>query len=228
MFHLGVPTSRALSLVVSDQTKVVRDPLYSGNQINEKCAVVLRVAPTFMRFGSFEIFLKRDPQTQRQGPSYGLEAEMMPAMLDYVIDNFYPEITQKNPVLRVNEFLDILTKRTAELAAHWQTVGFCHGVLNTDNMSLVGLTIDYGPFGFMDHYDPKHICNHSDDSGRYRYEAQPEICLWNLQKLRSAIASFVDCPAGTLEQTYWATYNTAYQSLMAKKLGLHQPDPSLV
>jgi serine/tyrosine/threonine adenylyltransferase len=92
MYHLDIPTSRAASLIVSDETKVRRDPLYTGNVINEKCAVVLRVAPTFMRFGSFEIFLNIDPYTRRKGPSFGMKQEMLPDMLDYLLENFYPSI----------------------------------------------------------------------------------------------------------------------------------------
>jgi uncharacterized protein YdiU (UPF0061 family) len=107
---------------------------------------------------------------------------MMPNMLDYVLDNFYPEITVKGKEGYTQMFETVVT-RTAKLAAYWQTVGFCHGVLNTDNMSIIGLTIDYGPFGFMEHFDAKYACNHSDNEGRYRYEAQPEICLWNLEVL---------------------------------------------
>lgn len=96
MFHLGVPTTRAASLIVSDITKVKRDKLYNGNAKDEKCAVVMRVAPTFMRFGSFQIFAKTDGQTQRAGPSVGMEKEKMNDMIDYVIDNFYQEITTKS------------------------------------------------------------------------------------------------------------------------------------
>lgn len=105
---------------------------------------------------------------------------MMPTMLKYVIKNFYPEIKCEDAAQSHAEMLDILTQRTAKMVALWQTIGFCHGVLNSDNMSIVGVTIDYGPYGFMEHFDPKHICNHSDNEGRYRFEAQPGICSWNL------------------------------------------------
>lgn len=129
----------------------------------------MRVAPTFMRFGSFEIFTPKDSYTHRQGPSFGKKKEMMPHMLDYVIDNFYKEFaSEKDKYMLLFKQIVI---RTIKMVSHWQAVGFCHGVMNTDNMSILGLTIDYGPYGFVEHFDPKHICNHSDSEGRYRYEA---------------------------------------------------------
>lgn len=130
----------------------------------------MRVAPTFMRFGSFEIFCQIDSFTHRYGPSFEQKDEMMPPMLDYVMDNFYPEIAQLQMDNKYELMYEEIALRTAKLAAKWQSVGFCHGVLNTDNMSILGLTIDYGPFGFLDYFNPKHICNHSDNDGRYRYE----------------------------------------------------------
>ena len=112
--------------------------------------------------------------------------------------------------------------RTAKLVAKWQLVGFCHGVLNTDNMSILGLTIDYGPFGFMEHFDPNHVCNHSDlESGRYRYKAQPEICLWNLVKLAEALDPLVDLSWSKHrgEVLFWEVYRREYDNLLDKKLG---------
>ena len=177
MFHLGIPTSRAASLIVSNHTKVKRDKLYTGDVIEEKCAVVMRVAPTFMRFGSFEIFHPKDNYTGRAGPSPspGMQKEMMPNMLNYVIKNFYPKIDAEfdNQRLKTKAMFIEVVGLTAKTVALWQCNGFCHGVLNTDNMSILGLTIDYGPYAFMEHYNPKFICNHSDKQGRYRYEAQP-------------------------------------------------------
>lgn len=120
MHYLGVPTTRAASLIVSNHTKVKRDPLYDGNAIMEKCAVVMRVAPTFMRFGSFQIFAKEDSQTSRAGPSYGMEDQMMPHMLEYVISNFYPEIEPKGTLVdKTSQMFDILIDRTANMVAHW-------------------------------------------------------------------------------------------------------------
>jgi len=189
MHHLGIPTTRAASLVVSDKTQVVRDKLYNGNAKMEKCAVVLRVAPTFLRFGSFEIFKPECSVTGRSGPSSGLKNTMMPKMLDYLVENFYPEIKEsfKDPVEQYKVMFEEVVQRTAVMAAHWQSVGFCHGVLNTDNMSMLGLTIDFGPYGWMEHFNKDYICNHSDDKGRYRYEAQDEICKTNLIFLAQAL-----------------------------------------
>ena len=116
---------------------------------------------------------------------------MLVPMINYLVENFYPAIADtfsaEQVDMRAKVMFEELVKSTATMVATWQCVGFCHGVLNTDNMSLLGLTIDYGPYGFMDNFDPKHICNHSDDKGRYRYEAQPEICKWNLGKLAEAL-----------------------------------------
>jgi len=137
----------------------------------------MRVAPTFMRFGSFEIFKPVDDYTGRSGPSFGMKKEMMPPMLDYLVDNFFAgvgnsngeEATNTNP--KYQAMFEEIVSRTAKTAAMWQCYGFCHGVLNTDNMSVLGLTIDYGPYAFLEHFNPKYICNHSDNEGRYRYEA---------------------------------------------------------
>uniref|UniRef100_A0A672PLH0 Selenoprotein O n=1 Tax=Sinocyclocheilus grahami TaxID=75366 RepID=A0A672PLH0_SINGR len=185
VFALGVPTTRAGSVVASD-SRVQRDVYYDGNPRMERCSVVLRIAPSFIRFGSFEIFKRADEFTGRQGPSYG-----------------HDEI------------------RTQILVAQWQCVGFCHGVLNTDNMSILGLTLDYGPFGFMDRFDPDFICNASDTSGRYSYQAQPAICRWNLARLAEALVP--DLPPDQAEQVldeYLPLYNGFYLSNMRKKLGL--------
>lgn len=140
----------------------------------------------------------------------------MPEMLDYVISNFYPEITHKEVADRNSAMFDSVVERTARMVALWQSVGFCHGVLNTDNLSILGLTIDYGPFGFMEHFDPKHICNHSDDKGRYVYEAQPEICHWNLNILRRELEPFMrkDSSEAALKENYWKHYTLAYNTLM--------------
>eukprot|EP00731_Ephydatia_muelleri_P000032 Em0001g32a len=160
MFHLGIPTTRAGTCVTSD-TPVARDIFYNGNVIYEKATVISRIAPTFLRFGSFEIFKTRDPQTGRSGPSVG-RMDILNQLLDYTITSFFPEVwfmvrtvgTQVQPSSRA-------------VSSYWKTGGhvavcwLLHGVLNTDNMSIVGVTIDYGPFGFMDRYDPNHICNGS-------------------------------------------------------------------
>ena len=124
--------------------------------------------------------------------------------------------------MRVKIMYEEIVKSTAKMVALWQCYGFCHGVLNTDNMSMMGLTIDYGPYGFLEHYDPKFICNHSDDQGRYRYEAQPEICKWNLGKLAEALDPVLNLNEAKafLDKNYWVFYNEVYQTRLAEKLGL--------
>ncbi|KAJ6666414.1 hypothetical protein lerEdw1_000688 [Lerista edwardsae] len=225
MFHLGIPTTRAGTCVTSD-SEVIRDIFYDGNPKKEKCTIVLRIAPTFLRFGSFEIFKPPDEYTGRKGPSVNRN-DIRIQMLDYVISTFYPEILQAHPDNNVQKnaaFFREVTKRTARLVAEWQCVGFCHGVLNTDNMSIVGLTIDYGPFGFMDRYDPEHICNGSDNTGRYAYNKQPEICKWNLGKLAEALSPELplEISIPILEEEYDTEFERQYLQKMRKKLGFIQ------
>ncbi len=175
--YLGIPTTRALGLIVSD-TKVMRDLLYDNNPIMEKCAVVLRLCNTFQRFGSFEIFKGEDYTSGSSGPSDGRQKEMMPRMIKYLLKFHYQTLfskyklsdeTEKIPEECVKELFYVIMSRTAFLVATWQAFGFCHGVLNTDNMSILGVTIDFGPYGFMEFFDKEHICNHSDKNGRYSY-----------------------------------------------------------
>uniref|UniRef100_A0A3B4AR62 Selenoprotein O n=1 Tax=Periophthalmus magnuspinnatus TaxID=409849 RepID=A0A3B4AR62_9GOBI len=221
MFFLGVPTTRAGSVVTSD-SMVLRDIYYSGRPRHERCSVVLRIAPTFLRFGSFEIFKQADEFTGRQGPSYGRD-EIRGQMMDYVIEMFYPEILKNFPdrVERNVAFFREVVHRTARLVAQWQCVGFCHGVLNTDNMSILGLTLDYGPYGFMDRFDPDFICNASDNSGRYSYQAQPAVCRWNIVKLAEALAPELppERAKGIIDE-YMDVYNRFYLENMRRKLGL--------
>jgi uncharacterized protein YdiU (UPF0061 family) len=171
LWALGILTTRALGLIGSSDT-VDRDPLYTGNVIKEQCCVVSRIAPSFFRFGSFEIFKDYDTLTGHQGPSVGLEKEMLAPMLDYIakyhFKDLWEEYNNNKKELYAN-MLKLIVIRTAVLAAYWQSYGFCHGVLNTDNMSILGLTIDFGPFGFLEFFDPAFICNHSDRNGRYSY-----------------------------------------------------------
>ncbi|XP_048209717.1 protein adenylyltransferase SelO, mitochondrial isoform X2 [Perognathus longimembris pacificus] len=225
MFHLGVPTTRAGACVTSEST-VVRDVFYDGNPRYEKCAVVLRIAPTFIRFGSFEIFKPSDEHTGRAGPSVGRN-DIRIQMLNYVISSFFPEIHAAHPcessrVQRNAAFFREVTRRTARMVAEWQCVGFCHGVLNTDNMSIVGLTIDYGPFGFLDRYDPDHVCNASDNAGRYAYSKQPEVCKWNLQKLAEALEPELPLALGEaiIAEEFDAEFQKHYLQKMRRKLGL--------
>uniref|UniRef100_G1TWD8 Selenoprotein O n=1 Tax=Oryctolagus cuniculus TaxID=9986 RepID=G1TWD8_RABIT len=222
MFHLGIPTTRAGACVTS-ASRVVRDVFYDGNPRQEPCAVVLRLAPTFLRFGSFEIFKPTDEHTGRAGPSVGRN-DIRVQMLDYVIGSFYPELqaAHGDRVPRNAAFFREVTRRTARMVAEWQCVGFCHGVLNTDNMSIVGLTIDYGPFGFLDRYDPDHVCNASDHAGRYSYSKQPEVCKWNLQKLAEALAPELPLELGEaiVAEEFDAEFQRHYLQKMRRKLGL--------
>uniref|UniRef100_M4BAD1 Selenoprotein O n=1 Tax=Hyaloperonospora arabidopsidis (strain Emoy2) TaxID=559515 RepID=M4BAD1_HYAAE len=220
MSALGVPTTRAGSVVVSRETQVLRDVFYNGNAKMEPTAVVTRIAKSFLRFGSFEIFKEQDQLSGRAGPSAHLnyKEEMMKRMLDFTIKQYFPEI---NGDKKYEQFYNEVVRRTATLVAKWQTVGFCHGVLNTDNMSIVGDTLDYGPFGFMEHFDPKHICNTSDDQGRYRYEVQPEICKWNCTVLADQLGLVTD--RAELDpglKAFDEIYEEEYMRLMREKLGL--------
>jgi serine/tyrosine/threonine adenylyltransferase len=200
MAALDIPTSRALAVAGSDQG-VARESM-------ETAAVVLRMAPTFIRFGSFEHWY------------YRKQPEHLKALADYVIGRFYPELAASaNPYAAL---LEAVTRRTAELIAHWQAVGFMHGVMNTDNMSILGETIDYGPFGFMEAFDSNHICNHSDQQGRYSYGNQPQIGHWNCYALGQALLPLI----GEVETTQAAldTYQGAFaakiDTLLRAKLGL--------
>jgi uncharacterized protein YdiU (UPF0061 family) len=169
MHHLGIPTTRALAVIGSDQP-VRREEI-------ETAAVVTRVAPSFVRFGHFEHFYAADRPNELR------------ALADHVIARFYPACREADdPYLAL---LDQVVERTASLVAQWQAVGFCHGVMNTDNMSILGLTIDYGPFGFVDGFDAGYICNHSDTQGRYAYRMQPQIAYWNCFCLAQALLPLV-------------------------------------
>lgn len=221
MHFLGIPTTRAASCVTSDSV-VVRDIFYDGHPIKERCTIVSRIAPTFIRFGSFEIFKTLDPVTGRVGPSVG-RIEMLHTLLDYVIETFYPEIHQMpgENVDKYAAFFKEVVLRTARLVALWQSVGFCHGVLNTDNMSILGLTLDYGPFGFLDMYDPNHVCNGSDDGGRYSFIKQPEICLWNLHTFAEAIQKALPLTISLpMLELYEDEFQSCYLDKMRSKIGL--------
>jgi uncharacterized protein YdiU (UPF0061 family) len=173
MHHLGIPTTRALAVIGSPHP-VIRETV-------ETAAVVTRVAPSFLRFGHFEHFAHTaaDPAALRK-------------LADAVIERYFPECADAPQPLFA--WLAEVARRTARLMAQWQAIGFCHGVMNTDNLSILGLTIDYGPFGFLDGFDPAHICNHSDHQGRYAYARQPGIAWWNLHALAQAIVPLLDDP----------------------------------
>ena len=206
MHGLGIPTSRALVVTGSPQP-VRREEV-------ETAAVVTRVAPTFVRFGHFEHFAAR-----------GLDAPLR-QLADYVIDAFYPQCREGagNPYAAL---LQAVSERTAAMVAQWQAVGFCHGVMNTDNMSILGLTIDYGPFQFLDAFDPGHICNHSDETGRYAYNRQPNVAYWNLFCLGQALLPLVgdqDLALAALE-SYKTVFPRELEGRMRAKLGLSDERP---
>ncbi len=205
MHGLGIPTTRALCLTGSDD-KVLREEI-------ETAAVVTRTAPSFIRFGHFEHFSYND-----------MHAELK-ALADFVIDSFYPACREAgNPYAAL---LEAVSERTAHLMAAWQSVGFCHGVMNTDNMSILGLTIDYGPFQFLDAFDPTHICNHSDTQGRYAYNKQPNMAYWNLFCLGQALLPLIgeqDQALAALEP-YKSIFPQSLEGRMLGKLGLTKPIP---
>jgi uncharacterized protein YdiU (UPF0061 family) len=199
MHHLGIPTTRALAMAAGDEP-VLRERV-------ERAATLVRLAPSFVRFGSFEIFQARG------------QHEHVKTLADYVIDRFYPDCGQGEE--RYARFFAHVVERTARLMASWQSVGFAHGVMNTDNFSILGLTLDYGPFGFLEAYEPHFICNHTDESGRYAFDAQPTIGLWNCYALADALSSLI--PAATREATlatYAPAYRAAFLALHRAKLGL--------
>jgi len=202
MAALGIPTTRALMVTGS--------PQQVGRETMESTAVVTRMAPTFVRFGSFEHWASRER-----------EAELR-TLADYVIARFYPEFQgAANPY---QELLAEVTRRTARMIAHWQAVGFMHGVMNTDNMSILGLTLDYGPFGFMEAFDAKHICNHTDQGGRYSYANQVPVGHWNCYALANALLPLIGEPEAAEEalNVYRPEFGRHMDLLLHAKLGLNE------
>jgi serine/tyrosine/threonine adenylyltransferase len=199
MHGLGIPTTRALCIVGSDD-EVYRETV-------ESAAVVTRVAPSYVRFGSFEVFHHRGQQ------------EQVKQLADYVIArHFFHLINADDKYAR---FLHEVMLSTAQLMAQWQAVGFSHGVMNTDNMSILGLTFDYGPFGFMENYNPAYICNHSDHGGRYAFNQQPQVGLWNLSALAQALTPLISIEqAEAVLDAYGDVYSERYVTLMSQKLGI--------
>ena len=207
MHALGVPTTRALCITGSD-APVRRETM-------ETAAVVTRVAPSFIRFGHFEHFSHHDQHAELR------------RLADFVIEHFYPDCAQSpgNPYAAL---LQAVSERTAVLLSHWQAVGFCHGVMNTDNMSILGLTIDYGPFQFLDAYVPGHICNHSDSAGRYAFNRQPNIAYWNLFCLGQALLPLMDDQQQALDalESYKTVFPEQLFARLGAKLGLDGADSS--
>jgi uncharacterized protein YdiU (UPF0061 family) len=211
MHHLGIPTTRALSLVGTGEG-VMRDVLYDGHPREEPGAVVCRVAPSFLRFGNFELLAARD------------DVALLRKLADFTIRTYFPELGEPSRDVYV-AWLKEVARRTAEMVAKWMAVGFVHGVMNTDNMSILGLTIDYGPYGFLDDYAPDWTPNTTDAEGRrYRYASQPRIALWNLVCLANALYPLVeDVPAlESMLPFYSETLEAARRRLTAAKLGLER------
>ena len=210
MHALGVPTTRALAMAAGDEP-VLRERV-------ERAATVIRMAPTFVRFGSFEIFHYRKQHAE------------VKTLADYVIDRFYPECGDGDD--RYARFFAAVVERTAALMAHWQAVGFAHGVMNTDNFSILGLTLDYGPYGFLETYEPGFICNHTDEGGRYAFDRQPTIGLWNCHALAEALSSLIERDAlDAALARYEHAYRTTLLALLRAKLGVldaHDDDAELV
>ena len=203
MHALGIPTTRALCITGS-ALPVMRETL-------ETASVVTRAAPSFIRFGHFEHF---EHFAQADSPAH------LKRLADFVMEHHYPDCAAAaNPYAAL---LQAVALRTADMLAHWQAVGFCHGVMNTDNMSILGLTIDYGPFGFLDAFDPGHICNHTDQQGRYAFARQPNVAFWNLHALARALMPLIadsDAALAALEP-YKTAFMDSFMAKMRAKLGL--------
>ncbi|MFH1156708.1 MAG: YdiU family protein [Pseudomonadota bacterium] len=220
MFHLGVPTTRALSLVLTGE-QVIRDMFYNGNSKPEPGAVVCRVAPTFTRFGNFQILASRG------------ETDILKQLMNYTLTVDFPHLGKpgKDTYLR---WFDQVSRLTAAMIVHWMRVGFVHGVMNTDNMSVLGLTIDYGPYGWLDDFDPGWTPNTTDaGTRRYRFGNQPAIAQWNLAQLAGAILPLIGDvkPLQEILDNYPSLYGQAWQAMMNRKLGLAtfrpEEDPEL-
>ena len=214
MYHLGVPTTRALSLMLTGEP-VIRDMFYNGNPKAEPGAVVCRVAPSFTRFGNFQILTARR------------DIALLKKLADYTIRTDFPHLGEPSPEVYIAWFAEVCRK-TAEMIVHWQRVGFVHGVMNTDNMSILGLTIDYGPYGWLENYDPNWTPNTTDaEERRYRFGNQPQIAFWNLGQLANAIYPLIEKvePLQQAMAVYTETFEQSWQNMMAGKLGLNAFDP---
>jgi uncharacterized protein YdiU (UPF0061 family) len=209
MHGLGIPTTRALCMFGSDE-EVYRETIETG-------ALLVRMAPSHVRFGTFEFFYYRG------------QFDALQQLADYVIEHHFPALVEHPE--KYLALLEAIIANTAKLIAQWQSVGFTHGVMNTDNMSVLGLTIDFGPFGFMEVYDPGYICNHSDYHGRYAFDRQPSIAKFNLSCLAQALLPILgDVPEQAAEQalallaSYDTLFNNHHETLCRQKLGLQQHD----
>ncbi len=215
MHHLGVPTTRALSLIQTGE-EVIRDMFYDGHPKPEPGAIVCRAAQSFTRFGNFELFTSRK--------DFGT----LKLLANYTIHNDFPDIDTRSQQMYIDWF-EKICKKTAEMIVHWMRVGFVHGVMNTDNMSILGLTIDYGPYGWLENYDPDWTPNTTDATNRrYRFGNQPQIALWNLAKLAAALIPLVKEASpleDALKNSYLHHFEQGWQSMVTQKLGLNTFDP---
>jgi len=209
MYHLGIPTTRALSIIATGED-VTRDMFYDGRPKAEPGAVVCRVSPSFLRLGSYEIFTSRgDIDTLKQ-------------LVDYTLETDFPHLGEPGKETYLQWFREIC-ERTADMVVDWMRVGFVHGVFNTDNTSVLGLTIDYGPYGWIDDYDPNWTPNTTDAVGRrYRFGAQPQIAQWNLLQMANAIYPLIDDAEAlrNILNDYVTVYTDKWQQMRADKLGL--------
>lgn len=214
MFHLGVPTTRALSLALTGED-VIRDIMYNGNARAEKGAVVIRTAESFLRFGHFELL------------SAQKETETLQKLTDFCIENYFPEI-QSEGIQKYKDFFENVCQRTSDMIVEWYRVGFVHGVMNTDNMSVLGLTIDYGPFSMVDEFDLNFTPNTTDLPGRrYAFGNQAQISQWNLWQLANALypliqdEKFLEEVLNNYNQIFWEKHDT----MLAKKFGFEKVLP---
>jgi len=211
MHHLGVPTTRALSLCLTGD-QVMRDMLYDGNPAHEPGAVVCRVASSFTRFGHYQMIAARG------------EFDLLTRFLNYNIETDFPELRSLTDVKeRALGLFDAVCQRTLSMVVHWMRVGFVHGVMNTDNMSILGQTIDYGPYGWLENYDPNWTPNTTDSANkRYRFGYQAAVAQWNLLQLANALYPIIDeaAPLEALLNAFESNYQSAYGRMMMDKLGL--------
>ncbi|MGH2664639.1 protein adenylyltransferase SelO [Flavobacterium sp.] len=209
MHYLGIPTTRSLSLILTGD-EVLRDVMYNGNPAYEKGAVVCRVAPSFIRFGSFEIFASRN------------DIKNLQLLTDFTIKQYYPEIASEGKD-KYLEFFKTVADSTRKMILDWQRVGFVHGVMNTDNMSIHGITIDYGPYGWLEDFNTDWTPNTTDiQHKRYRYGNQPEIALWNLYQLANALYPLIEETSGLEEilNSYANLFERGYSEMMRNKIGI--------
>ncbi len=213
MYHLGVPTTRALCLIKTGD-EVLRDVMYNGNAAYEQGAIVTRVAPSFIRFGNFEIFASRQ------------DISSLKALTDYTIQNHFPQYnscTKNDYILFIKE----VAIKTIDMVVEWQRVGFVHGVMNTDNMSILGLTIDYGPYGWLENFDLQWTPNTTDAQyHRYAYGNQPNIAIWNILKLMNALYPLIEdaVPLQEILDEIKIYFSKKYTAMMAAKLGIEKVD----